>query len=120
MIDPNEVSVAELLARETLAEQLVPLLKQYDVKYRGHGLLYVDHQQYNIVTAHRILADLSTGLGVPIQLVRSRLEELGWFNDARCTSNLRQEVAKVTDKLEFCVADLPEEDGRRIGKHERS
>lgn len=111
MSDTNEDGVVEPLSREMLAEQLVPLLKKYDVKYRGHGLVYVDHQQYNILTAQRILVDLSARLGVPIQLVRSRLEELGWFNDARCTSHLRQEIAKVTGKLDFCVADLPEEDG---------
>lgn len=72
--------------KETLADHLEPLLKRYDVKYRGHGIIYVDHELYNIVTTQKILTDLSTSLGVPKESIRSRLVELGWLIDVRGTA----------------------------------
>ena len=77
MSDSSGAEISQWMVKETLAEHLMPLLARYDVKWRGHGVIYVDHEQYNIITAHRILADLSASLGVPIQLVRSRLVDLG-------------------------------------------
>lgn len=100
MTESGGVSGVDWTAPETLEKQLRPLLKHYDVKDRGHGLIYVDHQQYNIVTAYRILGDLSTSLGVPASLIRNRLIELGWFNDARSTLPVRESVERVVDRLQ--------------------
>ena len=110
MCDSGGATVGQWMEVETLAEHLTPLLALYDVKWRGHGVIYVDHEQYNIITAHRILADLSASLGVPIQLVRSRLVDLGWFNDVRRTFPVRDGVARVIDKLASWETDEPEED----------
>lgn len=100
MTDCCGASGVEWMEAETLEKQLRPLLKHYDVKDRGHGLIYVDHQQYNIVTAHRILGDLSARLGVPAPLIRNRLIELGWFNDARSALSVRESVVRVVDRLQ--------------------
>lgn len=110
MSDSSGAEISQWMVKETLAEHLTPLLALYDVKWRGHGVIYVDHEQYNIITAHRILADLSASLGVPIQLVRSRLVDLGWFNDVRSTLPVRDGVARVIEKLASSEADEPEED----------
>lgn len=104
MSDSNGPKGAEWMAAETLAEQLLPLLDRYDIKWRGHGLIYVDHEQYNIATAHRVLADLSSRLGVSHHLVRSRLIELGWFNDARDTLPVRGGDTYVINQLGSCAA----------------
>lgn len=109
----NESSGAEIsqwMVKETLAEHLTPLLAHYDVKWRGHGVIYVDHQQYNIITAHRILADLSASLGVPIEMVRSRLVDLGWLNDIRRTFPARLGVASIIDKFASWESAQPDED----------
>ncbi|VVP43999.1 hypothetical protein PS862_05036 [Pseudomonas fluorescens] len=110
MSDSNGEEISYWMAKETLAEHLAPLLVHYDVKWRGHGVIYVDHEQYNIDTAHRVLADLSASLGVPIPLVRSRLVDLGWFNDVRSILPVRDGVARVIDKLASWEADDPETD----------
>jgi hypothetical protein len=99
MSDSNGAEISQWMLKDTLAEHLEPLLARYDVKWRGHGVIYVNHEQYNISTAHRILADLSASLGAPIHLVRSRLVELGWLNDVRSTLPVRDGVARVIDKL---------------------
>jgi len=98
------------MAAETLAEELWPLLQHYDVKWRGHGLIYVDDQHYNITSAHRVLADLSDRLDVPAYLIRSRLIELGWFNDVRRPAPVREGVERAIDEFERRAAYLPEED----------
>ncbi|WP_156463203.1 hypothetical protein [Pseudomonas sp. Leaf129] len=68
-----------------LDRHLTPLLKHYDVKWRGHGRLYVDHQRHNIETAQRIVTDLSITLGVSTSEVGSRLMQLNWLKDVRRT-----------------------------------
>lgn len=110
MSDSNEAKVANWMEKETLAEHLEPLRERYDVKYRGHGIIYIDHEQYNIVTAQKILADLSSYLGVSKELIRSRLIELGWLIDVRSVLPVRDGAARVIDKLESLAADEPEED----------
>lgn len=110
MSDSSEAKIANWMERETLAEYLVPLCVRYDVKWRGHGIIYVDHEQYNVATAQMILADLSSCLGVSKKLVRSRLMELGWLNDARSALPVRDATARVIDKLEFLVEEESEWD----------
>ncbi|AZF54418.1 hypothetical protein C4J85_3950 [Pseudomonas sp. R4-34-07] len=83
MADSFVPKVPDWMDARTLAEHLVPLLEYYDVKWRGHGFIYVNHESYNIVTAQQILADLSTDLGVSVHEVHSRLIALGWLNDVR-------------------------------------
>lgn len=51
------------ISRETLEAYLKPVLERYDVKWRGHGVIYVDYEHYNIQTLHLILNDLSYDLG---------------------------------------------------------
>lgn len=110
MCDSGGAAVGQWMEVETLAEYLMPLLALYDVKWRGHGVIYVDHEQYNIITAHMILTDLSVSLGVPIQLIRSRLVDLGWFNDVRSTPPVCKGIARIIDKLPSWEADESEED----------
>ena len=110
MIDSSGAELSQWMVKETLAEHLAPLLTRYDVKWRGHGVIYVDHEQYNISTAHRILTDLSVSLGVPIQLVRSRLVELGWFNDVRNTLPVRDRVVRLVDEMKSWEADEEEDE----------
>lgn len=100
MTDSCGTRGVEWMEANALEKALRPLLEHYDVKDRGHGLIYVDHQQYNIVTAHRILGDLSALLGVPAPLIRNRLIELGWFNDARSALSVRESVVRVVDRLQ--------------------
>jgi len=105
----NEITVQQISA-ETLAEHLAPLLEQYDVRWRGHGFIYVDHEPYNIETFHKILAGLSTSLGVPTQQVRARLVECGWLNDVRVAHPVREEAVPVADTLDPWLTDSPEDD----------
>ncbi|MNU97765.1 hypothetical protein D3C71_878530 [compost metagenome] len=110
MTDSNGAELSQWMVKETLAEHLAPLLTRYDVKWRGHGVIYVDHEQYNISTAHRVLTDLSASLGVPVQLVRSRLVELGWFNDVRNALPVQDRVVRMVDDMKSWEADEEEED----------
>lgn len=115
MSNPYEVKVAKWMEKETLAEQLEPLCERYDVKYRGHGIIYVDHEQYNILTAQKILADLSACLGVSKELIRCRLIELGWLIDVRSVLPVEDGVACVINKLGAGAADTLEKDGPENG-----
>lgn len=38
------------ISRQTLEAHLKPVLERYDVKWRGHGVIYVDYEHYNIQT----------------------------------------------------------------------
>jgi hypothetical protein len=117
MSDLGETKVANWMEKEILAEHLEPLRDRYDVKYRGHGIIYVDHEQYNILTAEKILADLSACLGASKELIRSRLIELGWLIDVRSDLSVGDGFAHVINKLEFWGADAPEEDDPEVGEH---
>lgn len=115
MSDFSEAKISNWMERETLAEYLLPLCVRYDVKWRGHGIIYVDHEQYNVATAEMILADLSSCLGVSKKLVRSRLIEFGWLNDARSSLHVRDATARVIGNLDLSAAeesewDVPEMD----------
>ncbi|MGY2402662.1 hypothetical protein [Pseudomonas sp. SDO5271_S396] len=77
------VDIAPWKEVKSLASHLAPLLEHYEVKWRGHGYIYVDHERHNIDTANRILLDLSLTLGVSTPLVRARLVEFGWLRDVR-------------------------------------
>ncbi|MBX8572895.1 hypothetical protein K5D36_24760 [Pseudomonas cichorii] len=109
MSNINKVKVEQWMVAETLAEHLLPLLERYDVKNRGHGAIYVDHEQYNIHTEKMILADLSTSLGVSAQLIRSRLIEVGLLNDARSTLPVRNEALYIIDRPVYWDEDEQEE-----------
>jgi hypothetical protein len=78
-----------------LAQHLKPLLKLYDLKWRGHGHLYVDHQEHNVLAASVVLTELSVILGVPSAVVRARLIELGWLRDVRDTQPSPNEVKRA-------------------------
>ncbi|SEO79542.1 hypothetical protein [Pseudomonas sp. NFACC39-1] len=83
-------------ARENvLAHHLKPLLELYDLKWRGHGHVYVDHQEHNILAASMVLAELGIILGVPSAVVRARLIELGWLRDVRDTQPSPNEVKRA-------------------------
>lgn len=112
MGEASEEKVTQLqwMAAETLADHLVPLLKHHDVKWRGHGIIYIDHQHCNISTAHQLLVDLSISLGAPISLVRSRLVELGWLNDVRSVLPIQSNVRLVVERLAPWTLDSDEED----------
>lgn len=112
MGDASEEKVVQLqwMAAETLADHLVPLLKHHDVKCRGHGLIYIDHQHCNISTVHQLLVDLSISLGAPISLVRSRLVELGWLNDVRSSLPIQNNVRRVVERTAPWALDSDEED----------
>ncbi|MBA1200924.1 hypothetical protein G7009_03895 [Pseudomonas capeferrum] len=84
---------------ETLARHLLPLLEVYDVKWHGHGVIYVNDEPYNIETSVRIVADLSKCLGLPADVVRRRLIEARLLKDAR-KKPLRSNAAQtVVDQL---------------------
>ncbi len=110
MSDSNGAEVSQWMVKETLAEHLAPLLEHYDVKWRGYGIIYVNHEHYNIDTARRILSDLSASLGVWTHLVRSRLVDLGWLNDVRDALPVRDDVARIFDNLASRATDEPEMD----------
>ncbi|MCF5743493.1 hypothetical protein [Pseudomonas tremae] len=99
MNESKKVEVESWMMLETLAEHLAPLLKHYDVKDRGHGAIYVDHQYYNIETSQRILISLSASLGVPVQLIRSRLIHVGWLKDIRSTRSTRKDVTLIAEQM---------------------
>lgn len=98
------------MAAENLADHLVPLLKHHDVKWRGHGIIYIDHQHDNICIAHQLLVDLSISLGAPISLVRSRLVELGWLKDIRSALPIQNNVSRGVESLAPWALDSDEED----------
>ncbi|MCQ3034342.1 hypothetical protein NLO88_27140 [Pseudomonas syringae] len=115
MPDLNGAKVEQWMEARTLAEYLLPLLIYHDVKYRRHGLIYVDHQSCNVHTERRVLKDLSLELGVPVELVRSRLIGLGWLIDVRSASPVQNEVARFVGRLEsqdLNDFELDEEDGQ--------
>jgi hypothetical protein len=103
---------------ETLAEHLVPLLERYDVKWRGHGVIYVDYEDYNVHTAHKILVDLSISLGVPMHRIRSRLVDLNLLNDIRNPSPVRKEAARITDESSSAT-DEPQDDDSEMNEEYR-
>lgn len=104
------MSDSQWMVKETLAAHLAPLLERYDVKWRGHGVIYVDHQHDNISIAEKILYHLSTALGVPVSDVRSRLVELGWLNDVRYVLPIPNELARTFDEEDLWLNSDPEED----------
>lgn len=83
---------------ESLAEHVMELLDKYEVKWRRYGLIYVDHQPVNITTVNILLVELSKRFGVPRSLIRSRLIDLGWLNDARYSS-ARDDCLRVAINL---------------------
>lgn len=109
MSDSNKDRASNWMERETLAKHLEHLLEKYDVKYRGHGRIYINHEHYNILTAEKIISDLRTILGVSKDLIRSRLIELGWLNDVRLPIRAQDGAALFIEKLESFAADELEE-----------
>lgn len=91
----DEAVDAQWAQERVLAYYLMPLLKNYDLKWRGHGHIYVDHEEHNILAASMVLADLSVIFGVPSALVRTRLIELGWLRDVRDTQPKPNEVKRA-------------------------
>lgn len=74
---------AHAVSDETLARHLLPLLEVYDVKWRGHGVIYVDDTSWNIESATRLIAELGMRLGLPAEIVRRRLIEANLLRDVR-------------------------------------
>lgn len=108
------------MAAHTLAEHLAPLLEEFDVKWRGHGVIYVDHEPYNIDTFNRILAGLSASLGVPTLKLQSRLLELGWVNDVRSLRPAGVTNERILDIPQAWAQDLPEDDAPDMNEeHDR-
>ncbi|MBV1806423.1 hypothetical protein [Pseudomonas viridiflava] len=105
--DSSETKALEWMQSKTLAEHLIPLLNYYDVKWRGHGVIYVDHEQYNINTAHMIITDLSVTFGVPAHLIRARLEELKLLKDVRNILSAKDQTANLAEQVRirksFCA-----------------
>ncbi len=99
----------EWMDARNLAEHLIPLLESHDVKNRGWGVIYVNNEPYNITTANLILAELSSRLNVPSEIIRSRLIELKWLNDARNTF-VHEEAGRVVEELKLSAAIDHEED----------
>lgn len=93
---------------ESLAEHVMTLLDKYNVKWRKHGLIYVDNQPDNITTVNILLAELSKRLGVPRPLIHSKLIELKWLHDARYTS-ARDDAPRVAASLCPSTAAVSEE-----------
>ncbi|WP_419735653.1 hypothetical protein [Pseudomonas sp. COR18] len=110
MDDLSEAKVAQWMQSETLAEHLIPLLDRYDVKWRGHGVIYVDHEEYNIHTAHMIVTDLSATFGVSAELVRSRLIELQLLRDVRDILPVRDQAARIVARMPSRADDASDED----------
>lgn len=110
-------SNAEWMEAEVLAEHLKPLLEKHDLKWRGHGYIYVDHQPVNIATVKILLAELSKKLGVPSQHIRSRLIKLRWLNDVRYTS-ARNDAPRLADSMRPSKAAASEEDALEIDDEE--
>ena len=79
----GDPSAAPSLSDEALAQHLAPLLAAYEVKWRGHGVIYVDDEPYNIETAQRIIADLGRTLSLPAATVRQRLIGAQLLRDVR-------------------------------------
>ncbi|MCY1267815.1 hypothetical protein D9M68_101940 [compost metagenome] len=86
---------AQWAQERVLAHHLKPLLELYDLKWRGHGHVYVDHQEHNVLAASMVLADLGAILGVPSAMIRARLIELGWLRDVRDTQPNPNEVKRA-------------------------
>lgn len=99
MSDLTGPEMPQWTRRETLAAYLVPLLDRHDVKWRGHGIIYVDYQRDNIHTLHQILTALSVEFGVSSQAVRVRLIELGWLRDIRRDRTAKHSVEHVVGSL---------------------
>lgn len=91
----DEAVDAQWAREDVLARHLKSLLDLYDLKWRGHGHVYVDHQEHNVLTASMVLAELGIILGVPSAVVRARLIELGWLRDVRDTQPNPNEVKRV-------------------------
>lgn len=79
----GEALGAQWMQERVLARHLKPLLERYDLKWRGHGHIYVDHEEHNVLAASMVLADLSVIFGVPSAVIRARLIELEWLRDVR-------------------------------------
>jgi len=103
------VEIPQWMIKETLWEHLEPLLKKYDVKWRGHGHIYVDHQHGNVSTADTIAAELSMTLSVPAELIRSRLIEFEWLIDVRSISPAQDRLTRVVERFVYWSDDEFEE-----------
>jgi len=111
---------------ECLAEHVMELLDKYDIKWRRYGLIYVDHQPVNVTTINMLLVELNKRLGVSKPLIRSKLIELGWLNDARHSSarndSLRVAVSRCPPAPVISEVDwfeIDDDSGMDDEKHEQ-
>ncbi len=111
MAETGQGKIVNWMQPQTLAEHLIPLLAEYDVKWRGHGVIYVNHEPYNVNTAHKIITDLSVKFGVSAHLIRARLIELELLNDVRHFLPLQDKAKRVSIEIPSHSDDLSDEDG---------
>lgn len=72
-----------LLPRRHLTQDFVEMARNHDLQDKGHGLLYVDDQLCNQVAYRLITNALCAKYRVSRTVVKIRLENLGFLNDAR-------------------------------------
>lgn len=95
----EQQAVALLLPEQLLRARFTELLQEHDIKWRGHGDLFVDQQGGNIESAEKVIAQLSASFGYPSAIVRARVIDLGWLKDVRPAKPARVQLDTLMRKL---------------------
>ena len=108
-----------LLPTKSFLAQLERVAAKYDLRDKGHGLIYVDHQPINQSVYHAVTLAIGAYFQTSKAAVTLRLTSLGLLNDQRgmksfkfsdeCTSNDRTRVfseAAVRRSGQLCAATV--------------
>jgi hypothetical protein len=69
--------------------------REHDIRYRGHGFVFVDDQTQNLNEYHGLLGSLSTHFAVSKEVIEIRLKNLKMLTDKRT----RQQPTFASDLL---------------------
>lgn len=79
----NYLASCILMPRDYYVREFYELLRVYDLSYRGHDVLYVDDQPWNIRSYNTVISHLMSYFNVSKSAVRIRMEALGLLVDNR-------------------------------------
>ncbi len=79
----NRFAASLLIPRSLFAEAVSEALERHDIRDKGYGMIYVDHQPNNQASFASICVELARKFDVSFGAVAVRLEQLRLLNDQR-------------------------------------
>jgi hypothetical protein len=79
----HEFAIGLLMPKHQILSAVRYLADQHEVKWRGHGIIYLDYEKYNYDTYITLVSEIAVLFQVSGQRVADRLKELGVLNDVR-------------------------------------